>query len=69
MIGGVLFQILLELFTVDSGCTRRDEHAHIGHSSERAKFVELGVFEFWKFCPGDATFLGYNVDFLATRGR
>ena len=67
--GGSYSKKLLELLTVDSGSTRRDEHAYIGHSSERAKFFELGVFEFWKFCPENATFLGYNVDFLATRGR
>ena len=35
--------------TVDSGSTRRDEHAYIGHSSGRAKFSELGGFEVGNF--------------------
>ena len=34
---------------MDSGGTRRDEHAYIGHSSERAKFFELGGFEVGNF--------------------
>ena len=49
-IGGSYSKKILEFLTVDPVSTRRDEHAYIGHSSERA-FFELGVFECWKFCP------------------
>ena len=47
--GGSYSKKLLELLTVDSGSTRRDEHAYIGHSSGRAKFFELGGFEVGNF--------------------
>ena len=35
------------LFLMDSNRTRWDEHAYVGHSSGRAKSLELGVFELW----------------------
>ena len=40
--GGAYSKKLLERLTVDSGSTRRDEHAYKGHSPEWAKFIESG---------------------------
>ena len=41
---------------MDSGSTRRDEHAYIGHSSERAKFFELGGFKVGNFEKKNSVF-------------
>ena len=50
-IGGSYSKKILELLTVDSGSTRRDEHAYIDHSSGRAKFFELGSLNYGNFAP------------------
>ena len=65
--GGSYSKRLGELSLVDSDSTQQEEHAYIGHSSEWAKFFELGGFESWNFCPKISLFFGFNVDFLATR--
>ena len=51
---------------VDSDRTGRDDHAHIGHSSGRAIFFELGVL--MGFSARKFRFFGYNVDLLETGG-
>ena len=57
-----------ELSLVDFDSTQREEHAYIGHSSEWAKFFELGGFEVGNFEKKKIVF-SHNWGVLEHRSR